>query len=227
MSFGKKLLKDKRTEAALSWFLASYIRLVYYTSRKVRHVDSAAMPYMLGNENAIFAFWHGRMMLLPAFCPPNRKMRVLISLHRDGMLISRVIGRFNQATVSGSTSRGGKEALNESLRSLESGDNISITPDGPRGPAQIATKGTVTMAKISKRPILPVTFASTRAKRFSSWDRFMLALPFGRIMFYVGAPIFVRDNLDETGEEAARLEVEQAMNALVLQADGAVGGQSV
>lgn len=222
MSIKKRILKSPLAQAALAFVLAQFIRLVYYSSRITRHIDPASMRYMRGEDNAIFAFWHGRMMMLSAFNPPRRHMRVLISLHRDGLLISKTIGHFNQSTVSGSTSRGGKAAVMEMLRALEAGDNISITPDGPRGPRHVLAPGIITVAKHSGKPILPVTFASTRAKTMRSWDQFHLALPFGRIAFCVGAPIVVEASLDETGEEAARLRVEQAMNILVEQAQAAI-----
>lgn len=216
MSFKKRLLKHERTQAALSWLLSLYIRLVFITARITRMVDSESEKYMRGDENAIFAFWHGRMMLLPATCPQGRQMRVLISLHRDGTLISRVIGHFGQKTVSGSSSKGGQAAVMEMLRSLEQGDNISITPDGPRGPAQVAAPGIATVAKLSGKPVLPVTFSAQRCKRLSSWDSFMLAMPFSRIAFCVGAPIVIKDTDDD---EQARLTIERAMNALVETAD--------
>jgi lysophospholipid acyltransferase (LPLAT)-like uncharacterized protein len=218
MSLKKRLLKHDMTQALLGRMLALFIQLVYFANRKIHHVDDAARPYMRGEGNAIFAFWHGRMMLLPAFCPPGHAMRVLISHHRDGKLISTVIGHFGQQTISGSSSRGGKEAVAEILRALERGDNISITPDGPRGPAQIAAPGVAALARLSGKAVLPVTFSSTRHKRFSSWDRFMLALPLGRIVFCVGAPIMIEKDADE---EQARLTIEQAMNALVKRADEA------
>ncbi|MGE0753602.1 MAG: lysophospholipid acyltransferase family protein [Alphaproteobacteria bacterium] len=158
------------------------------------------------------------MMLLPAFCPPQRQMHVLISLHRDGKLISQVIGHFGQKTVSGSTSRGGKEAVTGILKLLQAGDNISITPDGPRGPACVAAKGVSAIAKFSGRPVLPVTFHSSRHKRMRSWDQFMLALPFGRIRFLIGKPIHITEDADE---ELARTTIERAMNELLKQADHA------
>jgi lysophospholipid acyltransferase (LPLAT)-like uncharacterized protein len=219
MSLSKKILKHPRTESAVSWLLAMYIRLVYVTSRKIRIVDDAALPYIRGEQNGIFAFWHGRMMLLPAFEPPRRKMHVLISLHRDGLLISRVIGQFGEATISGSSSKGGKAAVMEMLRVLRAGDNISITPDGPRGPLQVAAAGIVTVARLSGKPVIPVTFSSTRHKRLKSWDRFMIALPFGRIAFCVGAPLPLQRDMDETQQETARLQVEHAMNVQVEKAD--------
>lgn len=216
MSLGKQILKHPRTQIALSWLLAGFIRLVYWTNRINRYIDTAAIPYVSGEKNAIFAFWHGRMMMLPTFEPPHRKMHVLISLHRDGVLISRTIGHFGEATISGSSSKGGQAAVMEMLRVLDNGDNISITPDGPRGPAMVAEKGVATVARLSGKPVIPVTFSATRCKRLGSWDRFMLALPLGRIAFCVGAPIVVSQDTDE---ENARLTIEQAMNALVETAD--------
>lgn len=214
----KTFLKHPVTQALAARLLASYIRLVFFTSRITRTVDGEAQPYMRGEKNAIFAFWHGRMMLLPAFEPPGRTMHVLISQHRDGKLISGVIGRFGEKTIEGSSSRGGKEAVSAILRILRNGDNVSITPDGPRGPFQVAAGGIAAVARLSGKPVLPVAFSSTRHKRLGSWDRFMLALPFGRIAFFVGAPILLARDVDM---ETARLAIERAMVSLTERADGA------
>ena len=110
----------------------------------------------------------------------------------------------------------GKEAVKGILKLLEAGDNISITPDGPRGPVHVAAKGVAGIARFSGKPVLPVTFNASRVKRLNSWDRFMLALPFGRIRFYVGKPLFISE---DTPEEEARLTIEQAMNAQIERAD--------
>jgi lysophospholipid acyltransferase (LPLAT)-like uncharacterized protein len=213
MSFSKRLLKHPTTQLLLSHLLAGYIRLVMLTNRKEFDIHSEAATYMRGEKNAIFAFWHGRMMLLPAINPP-RKMHVLISEHRDGKLISQVIHHFGQDTVVGSSSKGGSEAVRNIVRLLKKGDNISITPDGPRGPNQTAEAGIVTIARLSGKPVLPVTFSASRNKRLKSWDRFMVAKPFGRIVFCIGAPIMI-----EQADEAARTAVETSMNNLVEQAD--------
>ncbi|NBX02854.1 MAG: DUF374 domain-containing protein [Alphaproteobacteria bacterium] len=219
MNIGKRLLKHPRTITLFSHVLAGYIRLVFATSRKTYLIEETATPYLSGEKNAVFSFWHGRMMLLPAACPPLRKMHVLISLHRDGVLISQVIGHFGQATVAGSSSRGGETAVREMLRILETGDNVSITPDGPRGPNQtVTTGGVVTVAKLAQKPIIPVTFSAKKSIRLGSWDKFMVALPFGHIIFCAGAPIVLDKDADEM---LLRTQVEQAMNILVDKADEA------
>ncbi|MDX1974669.1 MAG: lysophospholipid acyltransferase family protein [Rickettsiales bacterium] len=222
MSLLKKTLKHPTTQALLSQVLAWYIRLVFLTSRKRSHIDPLAAPYMRGEHNSIFAFWHGRMMMLPLFCPPNRPMHVIISLHRDGLLISRVNHHLRLRTIHGSTSRGGRQAMRDTLIALKEGHNVSITPDGPRGPAYQASKGVVVVARLAKKPIIPVTFSSSRHKRFRSWDQFMLALPFGKIEFYVGAPIMVPPDSTDASQEETRMQIENAMNRLVETADGAV-----
>ena len=100
------------------------------------------------------------------------------------------------------------------VRLLKKGDNISITPDGPRGPNQVVAIGIVTIARLAQKPILPATFFASHHKRLKSWDRFMLAKPFGRIAFHIGAPITV-----ERADETTRIAVETTMNNLLKQAD--------
>lgn len=222
MSLTKRILKHPNTQKLLSAIIAFCIWLVYITSCRQCYIHPDSLRYMQGDDNAVFAFWHGRMMLMLTFCPPKRRMHVLSSPHRDGRLTSQIIGHFNQTTVDGSSSKGGMKAMRKIVALLQSGDNISITPDGPRGPVQVATMGIITLARLTQKPILPVTFSSTRARKLGTWDRFLLALPFGRIVFCVGAPIMIDRRLDDAGQEAARCRFEQVMNELVEQADALV-----
>src|SRR4030042_4096463 len=57
-------------------------------------------------ENAIGAFWHGRLLMTPLVYG-GRGLKILISRHRDGELISRTVHRFGLETVRGSRTRGG------------------------------------------------------------------------------------------------------------------------
>jgi lysophospholipid acyltransferase (LPLAT)-like uncharacterized protein len=216
----KKFLKSPFAQSGAAFLLSLVIRFVHMSSLKVRHIDPEAARYMRGEDNAIFAFWHGRMMMIPMFNPP-RRMHVLISRHRDGTLISKVIAHFGVSTVSGSSSKGGAAAASTMLALLEAGDNVSITPDGPRGPAQVAAPGVATLARLSGKVVLPITFSSSREKQMKSWDRFVLAKPFGRVHFFVGTPIIANEDEDDEG---LRKRIEQAMNRLVETAERATYG---
>lgn len=219
MKLLKPLLKSRAVHRILVWWLATTIRLTYFTGRKKPEIHPEAERYMRGEDNAIFAFWHGRMMLMPCLCPPGRIMHVLISQHRDGVLISDVMKEFNFKTIAGSTSKNGREALMAMLRALRNGENIAITPDGPRGPLQVAAMGVATTAKLSGKPVLPITFSARHHKRAKSWDRFMVALPFSRISFCVGAPIVISKDMPD---EEARQRIEYIMNQLTDHADAAI-----
>jgi len=184
----KKILKSQTVQWALSLLMSLWLRVVYLTSTIRMQMPESAKPYMNGEKQAIFCFWHGRMILQPFIKPPGRKMRVLISHHRDGALITAILRWFGIGTVRGSTSKGGGQAIRELLTVLKAGDNITITPDGPKGPAFIAQQGAAYITQKTGLPVIPISFSATRGKRFSSWDSFLLPYPFTHVQFVVGEP---------------------------------------
>ena len=208
----KRLFKTAFFRTMLVMLAANYIRLVYYTSRKRIDVDESARPYMSGEKNAVFSFWHGRMLMTVMIKPKGRQMNVLISSHRDGEMIARVMQWFGLGTVRGSTSRGGVMAGKGAMKALQDGENLCITPDGPRGPALKVQKGVVSIAEMAKLPVVPVAYSSSRHRRIRSWDRFMVALPFGRLYYKIGAAMW-----DATPEA-----LELAMVTLTQEADAYV-----
>jgi lysophospholipid acyltransferase (LPLAT)-like uncharacterized protein len=210
----KRLLKSLLKSSAAQWIAAgiisSLLRLIYLSSRVRKHYDDAALPFLRGEQQAIFCFWHGRMIFQPFIKPPRRAMRVLISSHQDGSLISIVMKWFFIGTVHGSRSKRGAEATLALLNVIAQGDNIAITPDGPRGPIHKAAPGATYLAAKTGLPIIPICFASSRAKTFRSWDRFHFPLPFGRVAFTAAAPLYITP-AQET-EATALLEAAMMQN---------------
>jgi lysophospholipid acyltransferase (LPLAT)-like uncharacterized protein len=150
-------------------------------------------------------------------------MHMLISAHRDGRIIADAVTHFGVHSIPGSTRRGGLAALRTMLKRIEESECVGITPDGPRGPAMRASGGIVNVARLAQVPIVPIVFATSRRRVLRSWDRFHLALPFGRGVFLWGEPIEIDRELDETGLEHARMLVETRMNELAAEADRRVG----
>ena len=219
MKLGKRILKHPVTVTLLSMLIASYIRVVYYSGRVTKTIPDNALPYTRGERNAIFAFWHGRMLLMPIVCPPKRHMHVMISHHRDGELIARAIQRFSLSAVRGSSSKGAVKVSNDTLAALKAGDNVGITPDGPRGPFQQAAKGAVSLAKMSHVPVVAVSFSASRRRCLGSWDRFLLAYPFSRVEFRVAEPILIPQNADDEALERYRVQMESTLIRLGEEAD--------
>ena len=150
-------------------------------------------------------------------------MHMLISAHRDGRIIADAVSYFGIAAIAGSTRRGGSAALRTMLKKLKDGDCVAITPDGPSGPAMRASIGIVNAARLAQVPIVPITYATSRRRMLASWDRFHVALPFGRGIFLWGEPIEIAAELDEDGLEHARRMIESRMVELVDEADRRVG----
>ena len=112
-------------------------------------------------RSMIFAFWHGRQVMMPCVYRGSRAY-VLISQHRDGELIHRLIGQLGFRSVRGSTTRGGVAALRELIRYGQDGADLVVTPDGPKGPKWKVQEGVVFLAKMTGLPIVPVTVAYSK-----------------------------------------------------------------
>lgn len=165
----------------------------------------------------IYAFWHGRMLGL-AFTHRFRGVHILISQHRDGELIARVVERLGYRTVRGSTTHGGTEGLFQMADKAKDGD-LAITPDGPKGPAFHFQMGAVTLAQRTGCPIVPISCSAKRRKVMRSWDGFIVPFPFTTLFVVHGDPIWVDRGSDEASLEAKRQEAETALRGVTALAD--------
>ncbi|HEY6084322.1 MAG TPA: lysophospholipid acyltransferase family protein [Nitrospira sp.] len=112
-------------------------------------------------RRVIIAFWHAQQLMMP-LAYRGSGAYILISQHQDGEIIARVMQRFGFHAVRGSSTRGGVEALRELIRLGRSGVDLVVTPDGPKGPAQVAKMGVVQLAMASGLPIVPLAFGCSK-----------------------------------------------------------------
>jgi lysophospholipid acyltransferase (LPLAT)-like uncharacterized protein len=212
---------------------AGYIRLIHATSR-LHFIGRDHADRLLAerSEGFILAFWHERLLLAPLVRKEtNREVRMLISAHRDGQMISRAVRSFGVRTISGSAAnpakpgknRSGAAAVAEMTAAIAAGDIIGVTPDGPTGPRRIAKPGIVRLAAITGAPIVPAAASSSNGMRMNTWDRFLLAAPFSRAAFVARAPIVVPRDSDDAALEAACALLQSELNAAAAIADGTCG----
>lgn len=160
-----------------AWILSIVIRLLARTWTIRVHGRLPTGP-------SIVAFWHGEM--LPVWFA-FRALRpiALVSSSKDGSLLSRLLQDWGYGVVLGSSSKGGKEAL-EQLVHEASSRVVLITPDGPRGPAHQAKPGAVVAAQRAGVPLILVRMKASRSRTFErSWDKFQLPKLFASIDLYV------------------------------------------
>ena len=149
----------------------------------------------------------------------GRGLKILVSRHRDGELVSRTVRYFGMGTIRGSSTRGGIAGIKGLVRALQKGYDVGIAPDGPRGPRFKVQPGVIQLAKLSGRPMFPFTFSATPRKVLHSWDRFIIPFPFSRGVFIWGEPIWVDQGEGVKGMKQKALLLENRLQELTEQAD--------
>ncbi len=138
-------------------------------------------------RHIILAFWHAQQLMVPIGYR-GTGANVLISQHQDGEIIARIISRFGHRAVRGSSTRGGALALRELIRLGRSGADLVVTPDGPKGPRQVAKLGVVQLAKATGLPIVPLAFSCSKKNSsragIGSWSH-----SHGPVVSTCGAPL--------------------------------------
>jgi len=223
----KRILKSDAVRRLLCWLGAQYIRFVHATGRWQVTGGNAAEGLWRQGKPFILCFWHGRLLMMPHCWRRDRTIHMLISQHRDGQIIARTVGHFGIRTVTGSSSKGGAQALRAMVRALKAGDCVGITPDGPRGPRMRASDGAIALARLSGVPIIPATYGTASGRVLQSWDRFLFAWPFGRGVIVWGDPIHVPQTADAAAMEQARAALEAGLNAITERADRMTGRDPV
>ncbi len=223
----KRVIKSDAVRCVSCWISAQYIRFVHATTRW--QIIGSEIPHAFWEkgEPFILAFWHGRLLMMPYCWNLAKPIHMLISQHQDGLLIADTVAHFGIKTVSGSSSKGGANALRTIVKQLKAGECVGITPDGPRGPRMRSSKGIITVARLSGAPVIPTTYAISNGLNLRSWDRFLLAWPFSRGVIVWGNPIVVPTEADAEAMEQARQNVEESLNAITADADRLTGRELI
>ena len=159
------------------------MRLYWYTSKKNFHIEGE-----ITQVQSIVVCWHGELLMSPQAYRYFHKKQLasgIISRHFDGEMIARILMYFSIVPLRGSSSRGAKQVLLEAFRALKKGDDLLVTPDGPRGPRHTISDGAIALAHKAKAPVLTVNYVPTSYWQLGSWDKFVIPKPFSTIDFYL------------------------------------------
>jgi lysophospholipid acyltransferase (LPLAT)-like uncharacterized protein len=167
-------------------------------------------------------YWHQHQLFCVKHLLQQRaagvKLGFLISPSVDGEIGAMLVRRLGGEVIRGSSSHTGARALRDYYQALAHEDiSPAITPDGPRGPPWKFKPGAVLLAQLSQRPIIPLAYAASRAWKIQ-WDRFVIPMPFARIVIAIGEPVYVQKGLDSSGLERIQREMAQCLHLLFQQA---------
>jgi lysophospholipid acyltransferase (LPLAT)-like uncharacterized protein len=197
-------LRDRCVAFAAAWLLRGL-----GATWRVRVVGGGGLP-----AGRLRAGWH-RHWLLGAGVYRGQGLVVAISRSRDGDRVAAALPHLGLADPPrGSSSRGGAALLLALVRRLRAGEVVALFPDGPRGPAEVAKVGVVSVARLSGEPITPIGAAARPALRLASWDRTLVPLPFARVVLAAGSPLWVARDASESEEARIAEEVSRELSRL-------------
>ncbi len=159
------------------------MRFIWYTSKKKFNFITP-----ITDHQHICVCWHNELLISPqAYRAIHKKQPsfAIISQHFDGNIIAKVLSYLKINSLRGSTSRGASSVLRQSFRAIKNGQEILITPDGPRGPKYSMSDGAIGLALRSKKPIFIMSYKVDRFWQLKSWDKFIIPKPFSKIEFYL------------------------------------------
>jgi hypothetical protein len=196
--------------------LAVIARCVCSTLRVKRVNGEAVEALRAGGATAVFAFWHGSMVLGWYAHGPKKGENVsaLVSLSKDGAILASVLENWGYTLIRGSSHIGGKEALQSMVDAASRHSSLCVTPDGPTGPRHIMKPGAVLAAQRAGVPLVIVGIAAARKKILTrSWDRFEIPLPFSRVCLWYDGPILIPADADRETVNGMLVSLQQRLTA--------------
>lgn len=209
-----KILRNAITQAILAFIAFAYIKFIYTTSRWEFKNKEILQGYIDKKQPFIISFWHGHLLMLPCALQWKIPVFMLISNHRDGKIISKIISYFGIKTITGSTNKKGFEAVRQILQAIKQGAVIGITPDGPRGPREEISDGVLQIARLAQVDVIPLAYSCKPIKILRTWDRFRVSRPFCKGAFVAGAPVSPLEDLEQF-----RAVLKKAMDETAKEAD--------
>ncbi|HUG12946.1 MAG TPA: lysophospholipid acyltransferase family protein [Opitutaceae bacterium] len=196
----KKVHNIRGWRSFILWPLVAFLRLWGRTLKfEIPAADFAL--FGLRDEPVIFVLWHNRLFAVPELfrqLRPSKRIHALVSASKDGAWLAAFFELAGLGTVRGSSSKHGRAALHGLADRLDAGDDVGLTPDGPRGPAYKLKGGGITLArKAGVRSVL-LGINYDRAWRIPSWDRFFVPAPWSivRVSFAVRTAAELRGSED-------------------------------
>jgi len=195
---------------------AALAKILFWTLR-LRLTDRSGFMTKSPDFPVIVTFWHNRIIAITLthlrYYPAGRKgVSVLTSASRDGDILAATMARFKMGAIRGSSSRRGSRAIMECVRHLESGADLAVTPDGPRGPRHRLGPGLILLAQATDARILPMHAKFSHCIQLKSWDGFRIPLPFSRIEVTASPYETVPATATDEEFETQRQRIESILN---------------
>ncbi len=209
----KQEIRGDKKQRVIGTIVGWVLRLVGSTLR-MEVDDRAGLSESNGNP-VLWCCWHNTVFVLPYMRVKffsHRKVVVLTSASKDGAILESAVAVCNIEAVRGSSSRRAVAALIALRKAVKSGNDVCITPDGPRGPRYKLQPGIIKMAESTGAGIIPIRVKFHRCWKLGTWDAFRVPVPFSRVSVILEKPVMVEAGTGAEEFEQVRADVESVMH---------------
>ncbi len=210
----KKLFPGDFGVYLLMWAVKAYLLLV-----RVKVINPEELTDHIDNRGAVLlCVLHQQFFVLVKVAGKFLKYRptVMISQSRDGEIASRFAETLGVRVIRGSSSKGGKQAMEQMVAHLaENSLGVHIV-DGPRGPVGKVKPGCVSIAEKSGAALLPCLVFAESAWHLNSWDNFMIPKPFSSVTVKMGKVILPDMIKKPDNFEKIRANIEKTMSSCLI-----------
>lgn len=230
----KKLLRNPAVQGFLGWVLWLHL-VVTLRLRRWTHDNIACVePVLQTGKPALGLFWHGSIPLCLGLAPiwwRRDKVRCMVSPSADGEFIAQALSRAGFPAIRTSSAKKGDAgkaraavaAIREAINWVNDGGVLIVTPDGPRGPAEVIAPGSLQIAKKTGAPIYLMGLAVSPAIVLDTWDKVTFAWPFGRGATAWDGPFYVPADADDAMIGALIADLSAKLSATTARAQALVG----
>ena len=202
---------------------ASILVRLWFGSCRIEFLNSELLKALQDRtQSGVLAGWHRGAILAIYLAGITVQAAIMISRSEDGEYLARVAKNLGLTPVRGSSSRGGRLALDEMVDHLRSGRvNVAGTvADGPRGPRKIAKKGMVVLSMKTGVPLIPFVWSCNRGWTFEkSWDKTVLPKPFSHVLVDFGEPIYYAADLEPAQIKEETRKLSELLNQMTQKLD--------
>jgi hypothetical protein len=163
---------------------------------------------------AVLTLWHSHLFYLTYHYRGNPHLCIFVSPSSDGDLIANVGKMFGYKVVRGSSFKNTIPGTRDCIKLLRREYKVGVIADGSRGPRHQAQPGTVQLSRITNSPVYALTWYANFKYEFSSWDKFILPLPFSKVTLNFGSPIILPPDADKETIQQKQDELTHLLNQL-------------
>ncbi len=136
----------------------------------------------------------------------------IVSKSLDGDIMTNVGELNGYIGIRGSSSRGGKQAMELMIQHLTNKNHIgAVAPDGPKGPLGIVKPGSIRIAQKSGALIFPCSAIAESAWHVNSWDKSQIPKPFSKVTIVFSKKISADSIKTDKDFENKRVELQNSL----------------